>query len=98
MHMSDGRVVSNFILQALRGQPITVRSSFSRRILFLWSVWARFLSFFSCILGTRYTVCLQNTVTVSSIAFLVGFFCILYMFVASSYCRLFLLLMSLAKY
>ena len=24
MHMSDGRVVSNFIMQALQGQPITV--------------------------------------------------------------------------
>lgn len=25
MHMNDGRVVSNFILQALRDEPITVR-------------------------------------------------------------------------
>lgn len=28
MHMNDGRVVSNFILQALRNEPITVRISF----------------------------------------------------------------------
>lgn len=26
MHMNDGRVVSNFILQALQGEPLTVRS------------------------------------------------------------------------
>lgn len=25
MHMNDGRVVSNFILQALQGEPLTVR-------------------------------------------------------------------------
>lgn len=29
MHMNDGRVVSNFILQALRNEPITVRSTMS---------------------------------------------------------------------
>jgi len=27
MHMNDGRVVSNFILQALKNEPITVRTS-----------------------------------------------------------------------
>uniref|UniRef100_A0A3P8V220 UDP-glucuronic acid decarboxylase 1 n=1 Tax=Cynoglossus semilaevis TaxID=244447 RepID=A0A3P8V220_CYNSE len=27
MHMNDGRVVSNFILQALQGEPLTVRTS-----------------------------------------------------------------------
>lgn len=27
MHMNDGRVVSNFILQALQGEPLTVRPS-----------------------------------------------------------------------
>lgn len=32
MHMNDGRVVSNFILQALRNEPITVRIFSS----FLW--------------------------------------------------------------
>lgn len=26
MHMNDGRVVSNFILQALQGEPLTVRT------------------------------------------------------------------------
>lgn len=36
MHMNDGRVVSNFILQALQGEPLTVRVTrflppFSRR-------------------------------------------------------------------
>lgn len=31
MHMADGRVVSNFILQALQDEPITVSSSFLRR-------------------------------------------------------------------
>ena len=25
MHMNDGRVVSNFVLQALQNEPITVR-------------------------------------------------------------------------
>uniref|UniRef100_A0A8D0GNJ3 UDP-glucuronic acid decarboxylase 1 n=1 Tax=Sphenodon punctatus TaxID=8508 RepID=A0A8D0GNJ3_SPHPU len=29
MHMNDGRVVSNFILQALQGEPLTVSPSFS---------------------------------------------------------------------
>lgn len=28
MHMDDGRVVSNFILQALKNEPITVRKYF----------------------------------------------------------------------
>lgn len=27
MHMNDGRVVSNFILQALQGEPLTVRAT-----------------------------------------------------------------------
>jgi hypothetical protein len=26
MHMNDGRVVSNFVLQALQNEPITVRN------------------------------------------------------------------------
>lgn len=28
MHMNDGRVVSNFILQALQGEPLTVCAGF----------------------------------------------------------------------
>ena len=30
MHMNDGRVVSNFILQALQGEPLTVCLSYKR--------------------------------------------------------------------
>lgn len=29
MHMNDGRVVSNFILQALQGEPLTVSNDLS---------------------------------------------------------------------
>lgn len=29
MHMNDGRVVSNFILQALQGEPLTVGAGLS---------------------------------------------------------------------
>lgn len=29
MHMNDGRVVSNFILQALQGEPLTVSNGHS---------------------------------------------------------------------
>lgn len=29
MHMNDGRVVSNFILQALQGEPLTVSNDIS---------------------------------------------------------------------
>jgi UDP-glucuronate decarboxylase len=41
MHMNDGRVVSNFILQALQNQSITVRSEaggVSRRRSFEWDI------------------------------------------------------------
>jgi UDP-glucuronate decarboxylase len=31
MHPNDGRVVSNFIVQALRGEPITLYGDGSRR-------------------------------------------------------------------
>jgi UDP-glucuronate decarboxylase len=41
MHMNDGRVVSNFILQALQDQPITVSiytsSNFSRCMIVLYN-------------------------------------------------------------
>lgn len=37
MHMNDGRVVSNFILQALQGEPLTVCVfSFSPPTLAVW--------------------------------------------------------------
>ena len=32
MHMNDGRVVSNFVLQALQNEPITVKCLFSQLI------------------------------------------------------------------
>ena len=41
MHMNDGRVVSNFILQALKGEPITVSfhiSILSSYLFFTWFV------------------------------------------------------------
>lgn len=31
MHMNDGRVVSNFILQALQGEPLTVSAGLQAR-------------------------------------------------------------------
>ena len=38
MHMNDGRVVSNFILQALQNESITVRENN-----FLWINWSKIL-------------------------------------------------------
>ncbi|KAA0191365.1 hypothetical protein HAZT_HAZT001818, partial [Hyalella azteca] len=39
MHINDGRVVSNFILQALQGQDITVRQRIVPAIVFISKVY-----------------------------------------------------------
>lgn len=51
MHMNDGRVVSNFILQALRNEPITVRNTMLYNMLINYILFFQF-SFLFC----RYTV------------------------------------------
>lgn len=42
MHMNDGRVVSNFILQALQGEPLTVSNDLSvlRRTVCLYALFS----------------------------------------------------------